>query len=33
LWDDPMVVPASINGKTGDTRCGRPWDWFWMVRK
>ena len=27
-WDDPAIVPASINGKMGDPRCGRLWDWF-----
>jgi dTDP-4-dehydrorhamnose 3,5-epimerase len=27
-WDDPTMVPASINGKKGDPRCGKPWDWF-----
>jgi len=26
-WNDPAVVPASINGKK-DERCGRRWDWF-----
>lgn len=26
-WNDPSVVPMSINGKT-DERCGRQWDWF-----
>ena len=32
-WDDPAIVPTSVNGKTGDTRCGRPWDWFWPPHK
>lgn len=27
-WDDPAINPASINGKIGDPRCGKPWDWF-----
>jgi dTDP-4-dehydrorhamnose 3,5-epimerase len=27
-WDDPAIVPALINGKAGDARCGKPWDWF-----
>ena len=32
-WDDPAIVPTSVNGKTGDTRGGRPWDWFWPPHK
>ena len=32
-WDDPRIVPASINGRAVDTRCGRPWDWFWPAHK
>jgi len=27
-WDDPTIIPQSINGKKGDSRCGKPWDWF-----
>jgi len=27
-WDDPTIIPRLINGKKGDLRCGRPWDWF-----
>ncbi len=27
-WDDPSVVPMSINGRKDDPRCGRPWDWL-----
>ena len=26
-WNDPSIVPASINGKTNDPRVGKPWDW------
>lgn len=26
-WDDPTIVPKSINGKTDDPRVGKPWDW------
>jgi dTDP-4-dehydrorhamnose 3,5-epimerase len=26
-WNDPRIVPTSINGKTGDPRVGKPWDW------
>ena len=27
-WDDPKIVPRSINGKTDDPRCKNAWDWF-----
>jgi dTDP-4-dehydrorhamnose 3,5-epimerase len=27
-WNDPSIVPKSINGKTDDDRVGKPWDWF-----
>lgn len=27
-WNDPTIVPKSINGKTNDPRVGKPWDWF-----
>jgi dTDP-4-dehydrorhamnose 3,5-epimerase len=27
-WDDPSVIPRSINGRTDDERVGKPWDWF-----
>ena len=26
-WDDPKVVPSSINGNAKDPRAGRPWNW------
>jgi dTDP-4-dehydrorhamnose 3,5-epimerase len=26
-WNDPMIVPALINGKKNE-RCGVAWDWF-----
>ena len=26
-WDDPTLIPKSINGKAGDSRVGKPWDW------
>ena len=32
-WDDPTIVPKSINGRTEDPRCGRPWDWFYPQHK
>lgn len=26
-WNDPEIIPKSINGKTSDPRVGKPWDW------
>lgn len=31
-WNDPSVVPMTINGKT-DERCSRQWDWFYPAFK
>lgn len=28
-WNDPSIVPTSINGRGDDPRVGRPWDWFY----
>jgi dTDP-4-dehydrorhamnose 3,5-epimerase len=28
LWNDPTLVPASINGNPHDPRAGKIWDWF-----
>ena len=27
-WNDPQIVPLTINGKKDDPRTGKPWDWF-----
>jgi len=27
-WNDPSIVPTSINGRTDDPRVGKPWDWL-----
>ena len=27
-WNDPKIIPASINGKKDDPRIGKPWDWL-----
>jgi dTDP-4-dehydrorhamnose 3,5-epimerase len=27
-WNDPSIVPKLINGKTTDSRVGKPWDWL-----
>ena len=26
-WNDPQIVPVSINGNSKDPRVGRTWDW------
>ena len=26
-WNDQTLIPKSINGKSGDSRVGKPWDW------
>ena len=26
-WDDPTLIPKSINGKKDDARVGKSWDW------
>ncbi len=26
-WNDPAILPRSINGRTDDPRVGRTWDW------
>jgi dTDP-4-dehydrorhamnose 3,5-epimerase len=26
-WDDPTIIPQSINGKKDDQRIDKPWDW------
>jgi len=28
-WNDPSIIPSSINGKKDDPRVGKPWDWFY----
>jgi len=32
-WNDPTVVPKLINGRRGDPRVGKPWDWFYPPHK
>jgi dTDP-4-dehydrorhamnose 3,5-epimerase len=27
-WDDPTIMPAIINGRKDDPRCGKVWDWL-----
>jgi len=32
-WDDPNIIPKTINGKTNDPRIGKPWDWYYSPNK
>ncbi len=32
-WNDPTLVPKSINGKKDDPRVGKPWDWNYPPSK
>lgn len=32
-WNDPLVCPTAINGRTGDPRVGQPWDWLRPVHR
>lgn len=32
-WNDSTIIPKSINGKTDDTRVGKPWDWYHSPNK
>jgi dTDP-4-dehydrorhamnose 3,5-epimerase len=32
-WNDPTLVPKSINGKKDDPRVGKPWDWNYPPHK
>ncbi|MEM1986534.1 MAG: dTDP-4-dehydrorhamnose 3,5-epimerase family protein [Nitrososphaeria archaeon] len=32
-WNDPTIVPKSINGKFDDPRSNKPWDWFYPPHK
>ncbi len=32
-WNDPKIIPKSINGKKDDPRCDKPWDWFYPPYK
>jgi dTDP-4-dehydrorhamnose 3,5-epimerase len=27
VWNDPTLIPQSINGKKSDERVGKSWDW------
>jgi len=32
-WNDPTIIPKSVNGKTDDSRVGKPWDWNYPPHK
>jgi len=32
-WNDPTLMPKSINGKKDDPRIGKPWDWNYPPHK
>jgi dTDP-4-dehydrorhamnose 3,5-epimerase len=32
-WNDPTIIPHSINGKTVDPRTGSPWNWNYPPHK
>jgi len=27
-WNDPKIIPTTINGRVDDPRIGKSWDWF-----
>ena len=33
LWNDPSLIPTSINGKKDDPRLGNPFDWNYPPHK
>jgi len=32
-WNDPTIIPTSINGRRDDPRVGKPWDWNYPPHK
>jgi dTDP-4-dehydrorhamnose 3,5-epimerase len=32
-WNDPTLIPKSINGKKSDNRIGKPYDWNILPHK
>jgi len=32
-WNDPNIIPTSINGKKDDPRVEKPWDWNYPPHK
>ena len=32
-WNDPTIIPESINGRKNDPRVGKPWNWNYPPHK
>ena len=32
-WNDPAIIPKSINGRTDDSRVGKPWNWNYLPNR
>jgi len=32
-WNDPTLIPKTVNGKTVDPRVGKSWDWNYLPHK
>ena len=32
-WNDPTIIPKTINGKTSDPRVGKPYNWHYPPHK
>ncbi|MEM2927742.1 MAG: dTDP-4-dehydrorhamnose 3,5-epimerase family protein [Nitrososphaerota archaeon] len=32
-WNDPTIIPRSINGRADDPRVNKPWDWLYPPHK
>lgn len=32
-WNDPTIIPKSINGNREDPRVGKVWDWYYSPNK
>ena len=32
-WNDPTIIPKSINGRIDDPRVGKPWNWNYPTHK
>jgi len=32
-WNDPNLIPTTINGRTDDLRTGKPWNWNYPPHK
>jgi len=32
-WNDPKLIPKSVNNKSDDVRVGKPWDWNYPPHK